>query len=299
MCQDGRLRCEHNNCPGVASCPQDSVRQADPGSCCATCIEEFTTGCSQADLGKVTRPRVDDPCFYCECKEDFMWICQKEECPALACPPDVQIFNVGKCCPECPPCFDVSDASFHLEGDQWSAKTDPCLACSCTSGEVRCQMKQCEPISCGAWEQVVVPEGQCCRVCQPLSMSDASCTYQDNTYQAGDEWSADECTSCSCLGGQVSCNYRQCPQLTCRRDETPVTTPGQCCPVCQKVGIFFYTVVKTVVKTAVKMVVKIVVKTVVKTVVEIVVKNCSEHCSENCSKNSSENCSENCSRNSS
>ncbi|KAK3790015.1 hypothetical protein RRG08_016329 [Elysia crispata] len=234
VCQNGRLRCEHNNCPGVASCPQDSIRQADPGACCATCIQEFTTGCSREDLGKVSRPRAEDPCFICECKEDFMWLCQKEECPVLSCPPDVQIYSVGKCCPACPPCFDVSDASFHLEGDQWSAKEDPCLACSCISGQVQCRMQQCDPISCRAWEQAVIPEGQCCTTCQPLALSDASCTYHGKSFQAGDEWASDECTSCSCLGGQVSCNVRQCAELRCKKDETPVTTPGQCCPVCKK-----------------------------------------------------------------
>ncbi|RUS81899.1 hypothetical protein EGW08_010326, partial [Elysia chlorotica] len=234
VCQDGRLRCEHNNCPGVASCPQDSLRQADPGACCSTCIQEFTTGCSIEELGKISRPRADDPCFICECKEDFMWLCQLEECPALSCPPDVQILIQGQCCPRCPPCFDVSDASFHLEGDQWSAKEDPCLVCSCLLGQIQCEMKQCEPIRCRDWEQAVVPDGQCCQTCQPMALSDASCSFQGKSFQAGDEWASDECTSCRCMGGQVSCRVRQCPQLRCRRDETLVTTPGQCCPVCKK-----------------------------------------------------------------
>ena len=50
VCQDGRLRCEHNNCPGVASCPQDSIRQADPGSCCDTCIQECKISSSPSCL---------------------------------------------------------------------------------------------------------------------------------------------------------------------------------------------------------------------------------------------------------
>ncbi|GFN86187.1 kielin/chordin-like protein [Plakobranchus ocellatus] len=232
VCQNGRLRCEHNNCPGVANCPGDSIRQPEPGTCCSTCLQQFSTGCSVADLGKITRPRAEDPCFYCECKEDFMWVCMKEECPVLTCPPDVQTYRAGQCCPECPPCFDVSDASYHHEGSQWSAVEDPCIVCTCNNGQVLCEMQECEPISCEDYEEAIVPEGQCCQICQ--AMPDASCFYQGNNFQPGEEWSADECTICRCGGGQVTCNVRQCSRLQCKRDEAPMTTPGQCCPVCKK-----------------------------------------------------------------
>ncbi|XP_035826566.1 uncharacterized protein LOC101845560 [Aplysia californica] len=232
FCEDGHLRCLHNTCPSVANCPAGSLRDPVPGSCCPTCDESFSTGCTIEDLGKITRPRPNDPCFFCECKEDFMWVCMKEQCKALTCPPDVQEYIAGQCCPSCPACYDLSEAKYYREGSEWTAVEDPCIACVCKNAEIKCSIQSCEPISCASTERVVIPEGQCCEMCQPVP--DATCLYQARTYQPGEEWTVDECTNCRCLGGRVTCNVKRCPTVDCAKDEAPVTTPGQCCPVCQK-----------------------------------------------------------------
>lgn len=52
--------------------------------------------------------------------------------------------------------------------------------------------------------------------------------------QPGESWTVDDCTSCQCQGGRVTCSIRQCPAFQCASDEVPITTPGNCCPVCQK-----------------------------------------------------------------
>lgn len=54
-----------------------------------------------------------------------------------------------------------------------------------------------------------------------------------NTFlQAGEEWKADECTSCTCRGGKAVCDVEQCSTLDCPADEIPSLSPGSCCPVC-------------------------------------------------------------------
>ena len=52
--------------------------------------------------------------------------------------------------------------------------------------------------------------------------------------QSGEEWTIDECSNCRCVEGRVKCQVKQCRQVECGKDETPVTIPGQCCPICQK-----------------------------------------------------------------
>ncbi|CDW55854.1 chordin [Trichuris trichiura] len=57
------------------------------------------------------------------------------------------------------------------------------------------------------------------------------CIYNDITYKDGDSWPAShaECTSCSCLRGNVKCEAVVCPQTECVNF---VRLPGECCPVC-------------------------------------------------------------------
>ncbi|XP_070188785.1 uncharacterized protein [Littorina saxatilis] len=230
-CQEGHMSCLHETCPSVANCPVESLVAPQPGSCCPSCAG-LSTGCTVADLGKITRPRPNDPCFYCECKDDFSWVCMKDQCDVLQCPPDVQMKVPGQCCPACPACYDRSEAKYYHEGDTWSAVENPCISCVCLGGDITCALQECPPLSCGSDERLVHDEGTCCERCE--AVADAKCFYQGRIFQPGEEWIVDECTRCQCKGGSVSCSVQRCPVEDCGNDEIRATSPGQCCPVCLK-----------------------------------------------------------------
>ncbi|XP_046559409.1 kielin/chordin-like protein, partial [Haliotis rubra] len=230
-CEDGHLRCVHEACPSTANCPPEQLVAAAPGECCPSCAG-FGTTCTRTEIGRRTHPRPEEPCFYCECKEDFQWECMKEQCKPLSCPPTVQIFTRGQCCPKCPPCYDQTEGKYYKEGDVWSAADNQCVTCRCERSEVRCSLQECPPVQCTAAEQLVPDATGCCEVCQPVE--DATCVYYDTVYQPGDEWPLDECTRCKCIAGKVKCAIKKCPVLDCTPDEVPTVTPGNCCPVCLK-----------------------------------------------------------------
>ena len=41
------------------------------------------------------------------------------------------------------------------------------------------------------------------------------CEVDGVTYEPGDQWAADSCTTCSCDGGKIVCQERTCPTPTC------------------------------------------------------------------------------------
>ena len=51
------------------------------------------------------------------------------------------------------------------DGESW--KLDPCKACACTQGKVRCAMTICPPLQspCPPNSRLEHPEGQCCPRC--------------------------------------------------------------------------------------------------------------------------------------
>ncbi|KFD73218.1 hypothetical protein M514_08047 [Trichuris suis] len=75
-----------------------------------------------------------------------------------------------------------------------------------------------------------VSEDQAAAAANLLARS-TDCVYNDITYKDGDSWPAShsECTSCSCLRGNVKCEAVVCPQTECANF---VRLPGECCPVC-------------------------------------------------------------------
>ncbi|KAI5106814.1 collagen alpha-2(V) chain precursor, partial [Silurus meridionalis] len=56
----------------------------------------------------------------------------------------------------------IEDGQVYTNRDVW--KPEPCRICVCDSGTILCDDVQCdEVINC---EKVVIPEGECCPVCQ-------------------------------------------------------------------------------------------------------------------------------------
>ncbi|XP_035662918.1 protein kinase C-binding protein NELL2-like isoform X2 [Branchiostoma floridae] len=54
------------------------------------------------------------------------------------------------------------------------------------------------------------------------------CFVGPQTYRERDSW-IDGCSECTCLGGEVQCALRACPEVPCPK---PTVPEGECCPVC-------------------------------------------------------------------
>lgn len=52
-------------------------------------------------------------------------------------------------------------------------------------------------------------------VCVCVIESEVSCLYQGTLYHSNEQWQVDECTSCTCVSGDVHCHSERCPPLTC------------------------------------------------------------------------------------
>ena len=66
------------------------------------CMFQFYSGIKWRinDLRKLSAFRCQS-LFFCG-QDDFSWVCMKEQCDVLQCPPDVQMVVPGQCCPSCP-----------------------------------------------------------------------------------------------------------------------------------------------------------------------------------------------------
>ncbi|XP_069129569.1 uncharacterized protein [Argopecten irradians] len=230
-CESGGLKCHHESCPQIANCPVEQQVPPAPGQCCPTC-SGFGTNCTRETVGVRVQPRASqDPCVVCECTASFHWMCTTQRCNPVACPPSVQRVQSGQCCPQCPACYDTREDRYYEEGTTWADNSDPCMVCRCQGGEISCVAVDCPRVFCLDDQVPLRAPGTCCPVCQNIDR--AECLYQGNTYQTGDVWTIDECTTCSCLGGTVSCTTEQCDYQSCGFDATLSRIPGQCCPVCQ------------------------------------------------------------------
>lgn len=55
-----------------------------------------------------------------------------------------------------------------------------------------------------------------------------SCTFNNTRYADRSSWQ-NQCDTCTCQSGRISCAPRKCPSVSC---DEPVQAAGQCCPVC-------------------------------------------------------------------
>lgn len=54
--------------------------------------------------------------------------------------------------------------------------------------------------------------------------------------QHDSQWSNSKCSVCTCSHGKVTCGPRDCPPLSCGKDQSPFIPDGDCCPVCAHNG---------------------------------------------------------------
>ncbi|KAK7892159.1 hypothetical protein WMY93_024122 [Mugilogobius chulae] len=228
MMPDGEqhLRCYRKQCPSLVDCPKSNIHFSGPDSCCPICAQPLSN-CTSALIGNEVLA-TDDPCFTCQC-QDLTWTCLHQFCPSLNCPPSERVIPPDSCCPVCKDCVIEGQDKKVTNGSSWTDSDDHCITCTCNLGFIECTIEECEPVICpGGQKPVKMPE-KCCHVCQAAAVP---CVYQGVEYQWSERWAVDECTSCTCVFGEVHCHIERCPPITCSTDEMPALVPGVCCPHC-------------------------------------------------------------------
>ncbi|KAK3570578.1 hypothetical protein QTP86_022525 [Hemibagrus guttatus] len=235
-----RLRCYRKQCPSLVDCPKNNIMFSNPESCCPVCAQPLSV-CTEAQIGNEVLA-TDDPCFTCQCK-DLTWTCIHKSCPSLSCPPDKQYTPPDSCCPVCDVCV-VDGGRRHVNnGESWTDSEDECITCSCKLGHIECTIEECAPLVCAVGLLKAKRPGKCCCECEADNKSQkskvkqevkpgAQCVYKGQVYDSNEQWDVDECTSCTCVSGDVHCQTERCPAVSCDSDETPSVIPGMCCPRC-------------------------------------------------------------------
>ncbi|XP_042352823.1 kielin/chordin-like protein [Plectropomus leopardus] len=220
------LRCYRKQCPSLVDCPKSNILFSGPDSCCPVCAQPLSN-CTSALIGNEVLA-TDDPCFTCQCK-DLTWTCLHQNCPPLTCPLHEQFNSPDSCCPVCKDCVIEGQNRRVANGSSWTDSDDDCVTCTCNLGYIECSIEECLPAVCLDGQKPVKIPGKCCYECQD---SGASCLHQGTVYHSNEQWELDECTSCTCVYGDVHCHSERCPPLTCATDEMPAIIPGLCCPHC-------------------------------------------------------------------
>ncbi|XP_072350463.1 kielin/chordin-like protein, partial [Scyliorhinus torazame] len=214
-CLDGVVRCEPVSCQPV-SC-KDPVQQ--PGQCCPRC-EQCEHESRTFNDGQIFIPH-SNPCLRCYCQAGNVSCARMDQnCPPVRCSHPANL--VGQCCPSCDMC--EYDSILVGNGQMFHPTFGgPCVQCTCSNGNVRCQEEICRPLTCIQWFK---DPAQCCPTCKV-------CIVQGLEYEDGMEWELEEsqCTSCTCLHGNITCRSRQCPPVSCLH---PSSNNGDCCLSCDQ-----------------------------------------------------------------
>ncbi|XP_067325493.1 kielin/chordin-like protein [Anolis sagrei] len=220
------LQCYRKQCPSLLDCPREQIQAPGPGHCCPTCAQALSN-CTPSLVGNEVLA-TDEPCYSCQCK-DLTWVCMHQSCPLLSCLAAERFVPRDACCPVCDECVIEVEGRRVSSGETWTDSRDSCVSCTCNLGHIECHIQECMQLLCqDGLEKVQVP-GKCCAECQDPGHS---CSYQGQTLQSNEHWQVDECTTCTCLSGEVHCRTARCPPTTCAADETPTMIPGICCPHC-------------------------------------------------------------------
>ncbi|XP_052891533.1 protein kinase C-binding protein NELL1-like [Anopheles moucheti] len=107
------------------------------------------------------------------------------------------------------------------DGDAWDIG---CSRCECKQGIVKCGPRPCPEVKC---KHPVLKEGECCPVCLK------SCYITKKDFEHG-EIQILGCRNCSCVDGNMHCEFLQCPELKCP-PEQQMSVTDECCKFCQGV----------------------------------------------------------------
>ncbi|XP_056333779.1 kielin/chordin-like protein [Danio aesculapii] len=228
------LRCYRKQCPSLVDCPKHNILHGSSDSCCPVCAQPLSN-CTATLIGNEVLA-TDDPCFTCQCK-DLTWTCVHRGCPPLSCSLSDQHTPPDSCCPVCDECVLEGSNIRVPDGQRWTDKENECTTCICNKGHIECDLQECAPLHCPDGSVKVKNPGKCCQECTDVVdvayiYPSAECVYEGQLYRHSDQWDVDECTTCTCVNGDVHCQTQRCPTLTCASDETPALVPGMCCPHC-------------------------------------------------------------------
>uniref|UniRef100_A0A182NQ32 Protein kinase C-binding protein NELL2 n=1 Tax=Anopheles dirus TaxID=7168 RepID=A0A182NQ32_9DIPT len=110
------------------------------------------------------------------------------------------------------------------DGDAWDIG---CSRCECKQGIVKCGPRPCPEVKC---KHPVLKEGECCPVCLK------SCYITKKDFEHG-EIQILGCRNCSCVDGNMHCEYLQCPELKCP-PEQQMSVTDECCKFCQGISSY-------------------------------------------------------------
>ncbi|CAK8671603.1 unnamed protein product [Clavelina lepadiformis] len=123
--------------------------------------------------------------------------------------------------------FDIA----HRE-DNSSWKKDSCTSCFCDEGVITCSKQVCKDPQCDVTrgQSLVIPPNSCCPVCSMTS--ERHCVTGEGVVAHNTEWEGQNCTTCACRNGDISCSPVQCERKECGYGEVFRRVPGVCCPIC-------------------------------------------------------------------
>uniref|UniRef100_H3A523 Kielin cysteine rich BMP regulator n=1 Tax=Latimeria chalumnae TaxID=7897 RepID=H3A523_LATCH len=220
------LRCYQKQCPSLVDCPKNHIHLPGPDQCCPTCAQPLSN-CTVGLVGNEVYA-TDNPCYTCHCK-DLTWVCIHQGCPQLSCPITDQFTPQDSCCPICDECVIEIENRRVSDGESWTDSSDDCISCTCNVSVVTFTSHELQTLSQSQGGALQRALG---RHCKEVPYPNVSCLYQGQQYQSNEHWEVDECTTCTCVSGEVHCQAERCPQVSCASDETPALIPGMCCPHC-------------------------------------------------------------------
>lgn len=248
------IRCRCEKCPPLERCSKQCVhgRETNDRGCQICKCKNSTTSPSRPTSSHSCKTHSGrtysdgegwhDGCRECFC-HDGHEMCALISCPAPKC--DQPVIKPNLCCPVCPgavptfvpllePKLQVChslEGAFYVEGETWSI--DSCTSCVCHNGHVLCSIQECPPAPCLS---PVKSDGQCCGTCPEVNSGVSEfdslipCVLPTNHFfPSGASWKEDDCSSCQCINGEISCYNQTCPPTSC---EKPILRKGQCCSSC-------------------------------------------------------------------
>lgn len=123
------------------------------------------------------------------------------------------------------------------DGREVTLSEDPCLKCSCSNKKLTCMKKACPVLQCPPSKQIKLP-GECCPRCSEkrlIKHIPGKCILGQGFHADGKRFSADHCSTCTCVNGTSICRRNTCPVLECA-PEFQKLTPGECCPHCPPIA---------------------------------------------------------------
>lgn len=228
LCVGGKRQCQAEMCMKTCLSPKYV-----PGRCCPICDSpsslypnQSSSKCPSLSTCNITcqtgLQKTPDGCHVCKCKPENCW----KDCPYGYIHSELgeETCECQKSPSECPALDSCSKHCNH--GYKLSKKGCP-----------KCRCNKCASFFCD--KQCLLghqKDRNGCKVCKcQESLWEKNCTMNMTEYTPGQSWLDDNCNVCICKrDGQVVCEPRTCPQLSCT---FMVKKEGECCPVCLNISI--------------------------------------------------------------